>query len=70
MWDIILTEKWTGLFKCLLYIIESNKKIFLTCNENEILKHIGVIKTTNFISKMFNENDFKEFCYSLKIDEK
>lgn len=68
-WDIIITERWKGMVKCIMYIIEANYEELNKVSITDTLKFFTEIKNDNTLSKKMKKRSFKEFVESFVFDE-
>lgn len=68
-WDIILTERWIGMAKCILFIIEIHYKELMDCNPNDTLRFFSEIKNENSLESKMKKQSFKLFVKNFIFDE-
>lgn len=68
-WDIIITERWKGMAKCLMYIIEINYDELSKWSPTDTLKFFTEIKNDNTLSKKMKKKSFKAFIETFYFDK-
>ena len=68
-WDILLTEEWNGMLKCLVYCISINYDNLIAYDFNETLRFFTEFKNKNILYSNMKETDFKVFIKNLIFDE-
>ena len=68
-WDIILTEKWVGVIKCMLYIIEVCRNELIELSYSETLNFFNDIRENKVIIKKLESLCFKDFIARFVFDE-
>ena len=69
-WDIIIPEKWMGVVKCILFIVDMfyNKLISFNCENT--LSFFSNLKFNNVLGKKMKKYDFKKFVQNFIFDKK
>lgn len=69
-WDIIIPEKWMGVVKCILFIVDMfyNKLVFFNCEET--LSFFSNLKFNDVLQKKMKKLDFKKFVQNFIFDKK
>jgi hypothetical protein len=67
-WDVILVEKWVGIIKCLMFIIDVYFEDLIRFNYQNTLKFFANIKNSDEMCDKLNKNDFKAFVKNFKFN--
>lgn len=67
-WDIILIEKWEGVIKVLLYMIEIFYDDIIRMDGNDTMKFFSEMKSEPFILKKVKKHSVKDFVSNLKFN--
>ena len=67
-WDIILTQKWEGMIKILLYIIEVFYPEIISMDGNDTMKLFSEMKSDEKIILKFKKKSVKKFVNNLKFN--
>lgn len=67
-WDIILVEKWEGVIKILLYIIEIFYDDIIKMDGNDTMKFFSEMKSEPIILKKIKKISVKDFVNNLKFN--
>lgn len=68
-WDIIVTERWMGMAKCIMYVVEVSYDELIKMSITDTLKFFTEIKNDNTLSKKMKKRSFKEFVRTFAFDE-
>ena len=68
-WDIILVEKWQGVIKCIVYLIQLALEELLTCDSSDTFRFFSEANIERILLPRFSPPDFKNFVVGMKLDE-
>lgn len=67
-WDTILTEKWVGMVKCILFIVKVFYEDVSQLDSTNTLKFFSDLKNNNLLSEKMKTNSFKSFASDFRFD--
>jgi hypothetical protein len=67
-WDIILVERWEGVIKVLLYMIEVFYDDIIRMDGNDTMKFFSEMKSEPYILKKVKKHSVKDFVNNLKFN--
>ena len=70
IWDIIFVEGWSGLLKCILYMIEMNLSELYKVNITELVRFFSESELEKNLVRKFSSEDLKSFAERIKIEVK
>ena len=68
-WDIILTEEWKGVLKCLLYTVQVHYDLFMTLDYHSTLNYFTKFKHENEEVQNTKDMDLKGFVNNLIFED-
>lgn len=68
-WDVIMAERWQGVIKCVIFVIQANLSDLLVCESSETIRFFSEAHMDKSFVKKFSASEFKKFVISLRFDE-
>lgn len=68
IWDIIFVEGWSGLLKCILYMIEINLSELYKINISELVRFFSESELEKNLVRKFSSEDLKSFAQRVRIE--